>query len=276
MEIIYVDSLFLLNFIIDYLLLVLTFRLCALPIRRMRCVLGALLGGAYAVMCFVPGWGFLASPLCKISLWGFISLAAFGGERHLLKCALSFLTISAVFGGGVWASAMLIGGSTAMVGTVRLSLRTLIFSFALCWAFLTLTLSRRMRLQRGSTASVRLVLRDREVSLTALHDTGNALREPLSGRFVLVAGADALAVLFTPEELEALRIPDGAQALIKLSSIPRAPHFRPVIYSALGVSSALLPAFTPDELWIDGEKSADYVAAVSPSSLGGGDFSAVI
>jgi hypothetical protein len=34
-------ALFLLNFIIDYLLLVLSFRLCGLPIRRVRCALGA-------------------------------------------------------------------------------------------------------------------------------------------------------------------------------------------------------------------------------------------
>lgn len=275
MEIIYVDSLFLLNFIIDYLLLVLTYRLCGLTIRRGRCVFGALAGGVYAVLCFLPGWGFLAAPLCKIALWGLLSLITFGGEERLLRCALSFLTISAVFGGGVWAATMLSGG-TLMGGAVRLSLPTLIFSFAVCYAFLSLTLSRRLQQQSGERVSVRLVLRGRSAELTALHDTGNTLREQLSGRRVLAVGAGDVKALFTPQELEALAQPDGARALLALGQLEDCPKFRPVLYSALGVSSALIPAFTPDELWISGRKSTDYVVAVSPVPVGDGSFSAVI
>ena len=274
MEIIYVDSLFLLNFIIDYLLLVLSFRLCGLPIRRVRCALGALTGGLYAVLCFLPDWGFLLSPLCKMALWGLMSLMAFGGETHLLKCALSFLTISAVFGGGVWAASMLVTGGTAG-GPVRLSLPTLLFSFAVCWALLSLTLSLRMRGQ-GGTVPVRLVLRGKSAELTALRDTGNGLREQLSGRRVLAVGAEAVQDLFTPDELAALRETDGARALMALGRLESAPRFRPVLYSALGVGSALIPAFTPDELWIEGRLSRDYVVAVSPTPVGDETFRAVI
>ena len=276
MEIIYVDSLFLLNFIIDYLLLVLTFRLCGLVIRRVRCVLGALLGGAWAVLCFLPGLEFLAAPACKAALWGWISLAAFGGEAHLLKCALSFLTISAVFGGGVWAASMLAGGSNSIAGAVQLSFPMLVFSFAVCYVFLSLTWSQRLRGQAGKIAAVRLVLRDRSVELNALRDTGNTLREQLSGRKVMAVGIGDVASLFTPEEAEALRENDGAQALLRLNGLAGELHFRPVVYSALGVSGALIPAFIPEQLWIDGRQSGDYVVAVSPVPVGNAQFHAVI
>ena len=44
MKVIYIDSLFLLNFILDYLLLLAAGRICALPLRRLRYALGAALG----------------------------------------------------------------------------------------------------------------------------------------------------------------------------------------------------------------------------------------
>jgi len=275
MEIIYVDSLFLLNLIIDYLLLVITFRLCALPIRRLRCLIGAIVGGAYAVMCFVPGFEFLGTPVFKIALWIAISLIAFGGEEALLKCALSFLTVSAVFGGGVWGASMLIGGSYAGA-VIRLDLGMLIFAFAVCYAFLSLSLSRKMRARGGELVAVKIVLRGKTAELTALRDSGNSLREQISGKMVLAVGVNELKELFSEDELMALSIPNGADALLALGNIHSALRFRPVLYSALGVSAGIIPAFTPQELWINGRKTSDYVIGVSPVPVGGGEFCAVI
>ena len=48
MEIIYVDSLFLLNLAIDYLLLSCTAAVCGLTVKRLRYFAGALIGAAYS------------------------------------------------------------------------------------------------------------------------------------------------------------------------------------------------------------------------------------
>ncbi|MBR6115118.1 MAG: sigma-E processing peptidase SpoIIGA, partial [Oscillospiraceae bacterium] len=57
MDVIYVDELIALNAMMDYLLLMLSARLAALPLRRGRCALAALLGGAYALGAAVwPLW----------------------------------------------------------------------------------------------------------------------------------------------------------------------------------------------------------------------------
>ena len=55
MTVIYVDTLFLLNGIIDYLLLLAAARLAGEPLRRLRFGAAAALGGAYAVAIFLPG-----------------------------------------------------------------------------------------------------------------------------------------------------------------------------------------------------------------------------
>ena len=64
MTVIYIDTLFLLNALVDYLLLLAAARLAGEPLRRIRFALGAALGGAYAVAIFLPGLFFLSHPLC--------------------------------------------------------------------------------------------------------------------------------------------------------------------------------------------------------------------
>ena len=65
MTVIYVDTLFLLNTMVDYLLLLASARLAGEPLARLRFALGAVLGGLYAVAIFLPGMGFLARPLYR-------------------------------------------------------------------------------------------------------------------------------------------------------------------------------------------------------------------
>ena len=62
MTVIYVDTLFLLNTMVDYLLLLASARLAGEPLARLRFALGAVLGGLYAVAIFLPGWPFSAIP----------------------------------------------------------------------------------------------------------------------------------------------------------------------------------------------------------------------
>ena len=64
MTVIYVDTLFLLNALVDYLLLLCAARLAGEPLKRLRFALGAVLGGGYAVAIFLPGLGFLERPAC--------------------------------------------------------------------------------------------------------------------------------------------------------------------------------------------------------------------
>ena len=55
MTVIYTDSVFFLNMLMDYLLFLATARLAGVPLHRKRYFLAAFLGGSYAVACFLPG-----------------------------------------------------------------------------------------------------------------------------------------------------------------------------------------------------------------------------
>ena len=64
MTVIYVDTLFLLNTMVDYLLLLASARLAGEPLARLRIAQGEVLGGLYAVADILPRVGVQARPKC--------------------------------------------------------------------------------------------------------------------------------------------------------------------------------------------------------------------
>ena len=128
---IYADSLFALNFIADWALLLAAGRLSGAVLRRWRIALAAALGAAYALASVAPGWGFLTHPAAKIALGVGMSLIAFGSERRFWRCCGMFFAVSALFGGAVWGAAMLAGYDAARGVYVPVSGRVLALSFAL-------------------------------------------------------------------------------------------------------------------------------------------------
>lgn len=63
LTVVYIDALFLLNLIVNYLLLLAAARLAGEPLRRLRLAAGAALGGLYAAAIFSRAWAFSPTPV---------------------------------------------------------------------------------------------------------------------------------------------------------------------------------------------------------------------
>lgn len=275
MTTIYVDTLFLLNAIIDYLLLLCSARLAGEPLCRWRFALGAALGGAYAVALFLPGMGFLYHPLCRLAAAVLMVLAAFSQSRRLLRQVLIFFALSCAFGGGVLAVGLLGGTALSLGGGVYYSpidLKMVLVSAAGCYALLSLLFRRwgRHSLQRGELEPVSLRFFDKEITLTALRDTGNTLTDPVSGRPVLVAEGARLLELFPtglgPEPGDAA---DPAGAMERLS-VRWPGRFRLLPFRAVGVDRGLLLAVRMDEVRLGGRTEQGALVALSPNPVSDG------
>lgn len=116
MTVVYVDSVFILNGVMDYLLLLVTARLAGIPLRRRRYLLAALAGAAYAVAVFLPGMGFLSAPPVKAAAGVLMALIAYGGETRLARLTLLFFALSCALAGSVLALGLLAGGSVPVTG----------------------------------------------------------------------------------------------------------------------------------------------------------------
>lgn len=281
MGVVYIDSLFLLNLVVNYLLLLSAGKLAGETLHRWWMALGAALGALYAAAVLFPNMGFLYHPLCKLSVGVLMLLCAFGKSRHLLRVCLVFFGVSAAFGGGIFAISLLGGRGLTLKNGILYSgmdLRLILLSAAGCYILLTLVFRRTARHSPSELRPVTVTLAEKAVSMTALVDTGNTLTDPITGRAVLVAEGVKIFSLFQagegprPEDLQ-----DPASALERLNHAPLGPRYRLLPYRAVGVDCGFLLAFRPDMVRVGREEFKDILVALSPTPVSdGGGYSALV
>lgn len=241
---VYLDLVMGLNFLVDLLLLTGANRLAGYPAGMGRAVSGAALGGIYGGVCLLPGFRFLGNLLWRGVSLALMSLLAFGIGPGTLRRGILFSLLSMALGGFVLALGS--GGTLSLVAAA-----------ALVCAMCVLSSGAGAGAQRF--ASVQLSYGGKSVELKALHDTGNTLRDPVTGERVLIAdpavagklvGLDRKALL-DPVQTLASGIPPGLR-LIPYRSVgnPRGMLLGVRIRDARinGRAEALLVAFTPEEL----------------------------
>lgn len=280
MTVVYLDEVFLLNFVVDYLLLLSAGRLAGEVLRRGRLALGAALGAAYAGAVFLPGLGFLVHPLCKVGAGVLTVLAGYGGSRRLLRVCLVFFAVSASFGGGILALQLLGNRSLTLANGVLsspLDLKLVLLSAAGCYGLITLLFQRAAHHSpRRELAPAVVELGGRRAVLTALVDTGNTLTDPATGRPVLVAEGEKVKDLFPPGTAPSrAELYDPAGAMERLSGAGLRCRLLP--YQAVGVECALLLALRSDRVTVGGEDCGPLLVALSPTGLtDGGGYCALI
>lgn len=281
MRIIYIDTLFVLNLIVNYLLLLATAKIGAVHISRLRIGLGALFGAGYAVAAVFPPFGFLLTvPMRPVSGVAMI-LLVFGGKRGLLRLALIFFAVSAAFGGAIYAVSLMAGGP-AYDGhhVLPISLKVLVVAFGLCYGAMSLVFHRLGRNTETKPVRVEIGWRARSAALTGLVDTGNSLVDPVSGGAVLVAETEALRPLFDPATARLLQGPladNPMELLPRLRDAPNGLGFYLLPYTAVGTRSGFLLAFRPDSVRLDGRDTRGVTVALSPTRVSdGGRYTALI
>lgn len=268
MRIVYADSLCALNFVIDYLLLLATGKICALPLMRRRMALGALWGGLYALLATLYP-AFFALAAVKLGA-GLISAAiAYGGKGPFLRTAVVFLSVSAAFGGAVQAALNLGGGSS---GAISLSMRSLVLSFALCYAALSLVFRGMGRRGTREKTVISVTLMGRSTHFGALRDNGNELLDS-TGNPVITAQWSAVAPLF-PEITNF--IPDPVEMCLLLTALSGMEGRCRLVSCLTATGSGMMAAFRPDSIATEASALPHKLIAICPGPLSpNGDFEAL-
>ncbi len=250
--IVYLDAVALLNFLVDYLLLLGTNRLCGYPPGWGRSALSAVLGGIYGAVCMLPRFRFLGNTLWRIVSLGLMGWIAFGCSKSALRRTVVFVLLCMALGG--LAQGLGAGGVVSVVASAA----------ALCGMCI---LGFRDHPGSVSYVPVELSYGDKQLRLTALCDTGNTLMDPVTGKPVLVVGAE-VAQQLTGLTQQQLRSPINA---MQQSSVP---GLRLIPYRSVGQPVGMLlalrfpqvrignwqgsslVAFAPDRLCNDGQYQA--------------------
>ena len=259
MEVLYLDRLIAVNFLIDYCLLLAAGRVCGAQLRRGRFALAALFGALYAGAGVLPGWTWLLHPALKLALGGLMALIAFGDESGLGRCTAVFFAVAALFGGGVYAASLLAGTDPLRGSIAPMTGRVFALSFAVCYTAAALLFRRRAKRSARIILPVIIRFAGREARLPGWRDSGNDLHDPVTGMAAAVADRRALSSLLPP-------LPDDPVAALEATAGSGA--FRLLPYRTVGAGGLLL-AFRPDEIEVDGKKE-NLLVALSPTPVGDG------
>ena len=243
---VYLDLVMMLNFLVDFLLLLGTNRLSGFPAAPGRCALGALFGSIYAGFCLLPGFRFLGNFLWRCVSLCLMAAAAFGLRRDAVKRGGVFLLLSLALGG------------MALCFT-RQNFAALTLGAAGVWLLC------RVSFGDGAVGReyvpVTLTYGGKTVSFTALRDTGNTLRDPITGEPVLVVSGEV------GEALTGLTQRQLSSPLETIAARPL-PGLRLIPYHAVGNKGGLLLAMRfPDT--IVGKKQRNTLVAFAAEGLEG-------
>lgn len=233
---VYVDLLFGVNALINYLLLRGSAAMGGCPTRFWRLLGAAGLGGLYAVAVVMPGLERLQGTAYQLICAAGMILLAFGWKRNALKQGLFFFALSFAFGGVVLLLVQAVEPDCLFLGGqayYAVSTPALLLLAGACYGVSALVLNGWGTHTGGDLVELELQLGERKTTLKALRDTGNTLRDPITGQRILVAEWNVLKRLLP--EVGGVR--DPAELAVRFPE----QRFRLVRYEAVG-GGGLLPA----------------------------------
>ena len=268
---VYADLLFLVDLCMDLACISATSALTGAESGRKRRFLAAALGALYSVLSlFIPSG--LMSVACAVLSWQAVCLVAFyrRGDRAFrhIRISLCHLAVNALLGGGVSAVFSLLGELAGICipepehHTAEGRLRIVFLALGSSCLLLRILVKRRKVLRVDGTESVRITGFGKSIVLGAICDTGNMLKEPLSGKpCTVISRADLIGL--GGEALLSLLSPQGCEGLIEMG-------VKVTVVPAKTVSGdGIMPAFFTSIELLDSEgraiKKFETAVAVSDS-----------
>lgn len=251
---VYGDLFFLINFIVDLILLHVAGMLSGQRAPLARLAAGAAAGGLYALGFLLPFPSALYSVPGR-ALFPLVTLMiAYAPVPPAAFLRLAFwLYAGSAFAAGI------------ALGVAALEVRSLVSAWAASWWSLGLAAAALLAAARWSLALARRRLAlerhllrvevgvgNQRVNLTGLVDTGNRLRDPLTSSPVLVVELPALRGLLPPEFTESYAAAGSGAVLDTAARLSRLPgwstRLRLLPFSTLGTRHGIMLGFRPD--WV--------------------------
>ena len=264
---IYLDILVLENLVINYLILSVTAKFSRLRVSTLRLFAGAIIGALYVVFIILqPGIKIYYTTLAKILLSIFIVAITFSPRKVLpfIKTLVMFYIATFIFAGAALAflffhqqGGFVRNGIVYVFGQSKWSL--MVFSFLTVGIILKIfweVIQSKLTKER-MVIPVKISFDNRVIDLSALLDTGNSLKDPLTNIPVMVVEFKALQELL-PLEIKSIFEKSQEEDLNYVSAIISKSkwfsRFRLIPFCSLGKENGMLIGFKPDYIEIGEEE----------------------
>ncbi len=256
----YADVLFLINFSMDYLSLWLCGRIFQIKMKTWRVAVSASVGAVWGIAAVILGLRGASELLLTVAVGFIMTRISFKweGMSRYLSMSLTLWGVGMLFG-GIMTAILSLGGKSTLAGIGGGSPYAVIPAGVILAVCFIRIIGRHVS-ERNTQVTVRIA--GRSVTAQALSDSGNLLRDPVSGRAVMIIGQrDAVTLL---GRRTASLLADGIGDNIGLlpDDIRRRIRLIPA-HSVTG--TVMMTGFVPDEVTlVHGRRSVtrDYIVAV--------------
>lgn len=263
---VYIDTLFLTNFITDLFLLCMTKKLCKVSSPIWRLICGACAGSIYAVFMFYPNISFVYSGAFRIIVSAVIVIISFKikSGRGFLSLFSMFYLSSAALAGVTFAVFFCTDfgsktGAAVSNGIFYIGINPLYLALGAAICYMALFAGEKIYTKRieqhANMHTLSVTYGGKNVRIKGLIDTANAVSDPVTNTPVIICTTASVKTLFKGESfygrLCETELTDSDK--LKVELVCDTP-FRLVPYHALNSHADVMLAFGPDALEIDGKK----------------------
>ena len=257
---IYIDVLFLENFILNYIILYVTGLISKHKIKFLKIGLGALLGAIYVVMSYIIKEAIYFNFLLKIILSIVMIYLSFTPKtfKELLKLVIFFYLTSFVFGGAALGVIYMINSGKISIQNGILIGKYTIWTVFLGCVIATIVVILAFKFVKAKFSkkdlfcNIIIKINKKEIKTRAMIDTGNLLKEPITNIPVVVMEHKLLYDVVPEEILDNIenilggdleKIPENIKNdyISKLKVIP---------FTSLGKQNGMLLGLKADKLEI--------------------------
>lgn len=255
---VYIDILFLINLIVDCLIILSASLLLRKKVKNLRLSIASALGGIYSCIVFSIEINIIIGNILTFFLILLTTYIVFGYSslKSFAKCFFAISASGFIYGGIIFFLYFFTDAGAVMAfsnGAIYIDIPVFIFlGFALL-AYIAIWLLTRIIAwfnPKDVIYKLKIVLEGSEVQLKGFLDTGNFLNDPLTGSPVIVAEFDAVENLI-PQNLapyfkSGLNFENFSESIQNSNFNKR---FRLINYKGLE-SGGMLPAFRPDKVYV--------------------------
>lgn len=262
---VYLDVVFLINLIMDYAILWATARLGQLEVNHKRLLAGALVGALYCIALLIPSLTFLYSLLFRLILSLLIVSVAFAPLSPLkfIQTCGYFYLIAFTMGGAILGGIYLLSTNPRFFETVSQVVQRLI---DLPYAWLLVGVAVAIIIGKWGTVWIKQALvksffrvplticfDGQSLTIPALLDTGNQLKDPLTQAPVIITEYSAVEP-FLPDDLKDIFRSSSEIDIKKISkdlaNSVWSSRFRLIPFSSIGKQHGMLLGLRPDRITI--------------------------
>lgn len=253
---IYLDIVLLENLCMNYIILFATAYILKIKRHHYRMILSALIGGIYAILAYMQIFEVYSNMFVKIILSVCMIYIAFWpkGIKGLLKQLLIFYLVSFVFGGCAFALLYFVKPQDILqvngvyIGTypVKIALLGGLVGFIVVHTAFKVV-KNKMR-KKALIYDIEINIEGKKMRTKAMLDTGNQLKDPITGVPVVVVTKEALREIIPDNILDNIEKVMGGEWKEEEENINYRSRFRIIPFTSIGKQNGMLLGLKVDKV----------------------------